>query len=111
MVNWKRASRVRLTLEHIIWVDEESLSVLSDMLSVLVPVESLPHVQGIFPVFGHSGRVVRVVLNHRSISRVAHAFVHLDGIFVALSDKEIHKPGFLLIARLFQRLTQKFAVA
>lgn len=72
------------------------------MVFVLVSVERFAHIQSILSVFGHPRRIVRVVPDDLSISRVAHAFIHLDGVFVALSNKQIDKPSILLVACLLE---------
>lgn len=101
-ITTKQAFTLPQASKHIIRIDFESLSILPDMPSVHVSVKRLSHIQCILPVFRHSGRIIRVVLDHGSKSRVTHAFIHLDGVFITLPHEEIDKPGILLIACLLQ---------
>lgn len=96
--------------KDIVGIDLKGLAVFSNVLLVLVSIERLPHVQRIFSVRRHARGIVRVVPDHPAIRRVAHAFVHLDGVAVAHPHKEIHEPRTLLVACLFQRLAQQFPV-
>lgn len=102
---------LRRCSKNILWVNLEIFTVLSDVDSVLVPVQRFSHVQGILPILRNACRVIRIVSDHGTVGRITHGFVHFDGIRITFPYKKIYEPGVLCIASLFKRLAQKLAIS
>ena len=88
------------------------MSVLADVLSLLVSIQWLAHIQSTFSQPSvRIGRIVGVVVDDNSERRIAHALVHFDGVFIAFSYKEVHEPGILGVASFFQSLGQELTIS
>jgi hypothetical protein len=98
--------------EDIFGKDVEALAIFSHVLAFDIARHGLAHIQrALTQATGWIGWIVGVVVHDGAKSRIAHAFVHADGVLVALADEEIHEPRFLGIAGPFERLREQLAVA
>ena len=101
-------------LVNILRTDPKILPMLPDVLPVLVPIQRLPHVEGIlagpFVLGGGAIGIIAVIIDHPPEHRVSHLLVHVDGELVADADVQVDEPGRGLVAAPLQRRGQKLGV-
>ncbi len=98
---------------HILRVDPELLPILSDMFSLLISIQRLPHIKCILPAAFISRSpigIITIILDHPPEHAVPHSFVHIDGELVAGADVEVNEPGGGLVACSFKRRGEEFGV-